>query len=166
MLHGPEVTAKSQKSHTLWLGGTARQLPWAQSFASALPQNRSCHTWLLHGAPIKYPIHYVHSIPWGDWNKKLFWQKSWGNETRGRWGKRKRKIEIKNRKKPLNQVDGMNPELLTAQELKEKRKWTPGHIVRLKVYLVCVSQKGQVIDLNHGLRKETLFPTKKESHSI
>lgn len=99
--------------------------------------------------------------------KKLFWQKSWGNETRGRLGKRRRKIEIKNRKKALNQVDGMSPELLTALELKEKRrKWTPGHIVRLKVYLVCVSQKGQAIDLNHGLKKETVFPTKTESQHL
>lgn len=38
--------------------------------------------------------------------------------------------------------------------------------MRLKVYLVCVTQKGQVINLKHGLRKETLFPTKMESQYL
>lgn len=34
------------------------------------------------------------------------------------------------------------------------------------MYLVCVTQKGQVINLKHGLRKETLFPTKMESQYL
>lgn len=75
-----------------------RPLAQAQSTATAVPNTTSCHTWFSHGACTKYPIHYVHSIPGGDWNKKLFWQKSLGNETRERWGKR-RKTEIKTRKK-------------------------------------------------------------------
>lgn len=86
-------------------------------------------------------------------------------------GKRGGKIEIKNnkkKKKALNQVDGTSPELLTASERrgkKKRRKWTPGHIVRLNVYLVCVPYKGQVLDMNYGLGKETLFPTKMEPQS-
>lgn len=102
LLHGPEATAKSQRflpCGWMALPGSCPVLARARSFGSALPNISSCHTWSLHGACIKYPIHYVHSIPRGDWNKKLFWQKSLGNETRERWGKRRRKTEIKNRKK-------------------------------------------------------------------
>lgn len=32
--------------------------------------------------------------------------------------------------------------------------------------LVCVSQKGQVRDMNYGLRKEILFPTKMKSQYL
>lgn len=172
LLHGAEAAEGVRDSHPVagWHCPAAAPCPAlarAGSSASALPNNRSCHTWLLPGASIKYPIHYVHSIPGGDSNKKLFWQKSWGNETQGRWGKRRRKIEIKNRKKHSTRwMEWVQNYLQLWSWKKKRRKWTPGHIVRLKVYLVCVSQKGQVIDLNHGLKKGTLFPTKKESQHL
>lgn len=135
LLHGPEASAKSQRFPArgwMALPGSCPRLARAQSFASALPNNRSCHTWFLHGARIKYPIHYVHSVPGGDWNIKLFWQRSWGNETRGRWGKR-RKIEIKNRKKHSTRwMEWVQNYLQLWNWKKKRRKWTPGHIVRLK----------------------------------
>lgn len=140
-LQGNATVGPCLLSDHKWLQKSQVPIFWLpRAPGPSCPHLTACHTWFPLGARIKYPSHYVHSVPGGDWNKKLLWQKSLGNETQGRWGKR-RKIEIKNKKKALNQVDGMSPELLTASELGEKkrRKWTPGHIVRLKVYLVCVS---------------------------
>lgn len=110
--------------------------------APSTPSIAPGHTWFPHGARIKYPIHYVHSIPGGDWNKKLFWQKSLGNETRERWGKRKRKIEMKNRKKHSTRWMEWVQNHLQLQSWKKKKKTnTWAHCEIRSVFSMCVPKR-------------------------
>lgn len=107
------------------------------------PVSLSCHIWFPSGACIKYPIHYVQSTPKGDWNKKLFWQKCLGNETRERRGKRGRKIEIKDRKKHSTRWMEWVQNYLQLQSRKKKKMNTWAYCEFKSVFSMCVPKKGK-----------------------
>lgn len=63
----------------------------------------------------------------------------------------------KSRIEKSTQPGGWNESRITySSRVERRRKWTPGHIVSLKVYLVCVSPKRASRRSEPWLRKETL----------
>lgn len=162
LLYGPEAIAKkSRGSHPLAAPrcqpAALCPLAGARSTVSAVPNITSCHTWFPHGAHIKYPIHYVHSIPGGDWNKKLFWQKSLGNETQERWGERRRKIEIKTRKKHSTRWMEWVQNYLQLQSWKKKMN-TWAYCEIKSVFRMCVPKRASHRSEPWAEKRNSLFP--------